>query len=835
MGKKTLYGAVTFKGALSSGVGDPLLTRDSTTGDAGTTTNSLGTLTSGHIFVGNGSNVPTDVAVSGDISISNTGVVAITSGVIVNADINTSAAIAFSKMASLTASRALVSDGSGVVSVSSVTGTELSYVSGVTSAIQTQLNGKQATITGAATSIVSSNLTANRALVSDGSGKVGISSVTSTELGYLSGVTSALQTQINNKLTASVGSPVQGDILWYNGTNWTNLPRGTNGQALYSTAGSIQWSTPTINGIPIGGSAKQVLAKTSGTDFDATWYTLDLSYIPSITSTATELNKLSGVTTTATEFNYVSGVTSAIQTQIDSKLAATLPQNAIFVGNASNIASAYAAGSNGQVLQIVAGVPTWQTISGTGTVTSVAASGGTTGLSFTGSPITTSGTLTLTGTLAVANGGTGATSASSARTNLGALGGSTGATDNAILRADGTGGATVQSSALTIDDSGNIVMPDLTYIASGTASVTFSTLQSRLVLQGGTSNTIDLNNGTTTITGTTNRVTTTSSATNSTAGLIVRHDTSATPAIGIGTILSFETETASGNFEIGATIESVSTDVTSTSEDFDLVFKTMSAGAAPTERIRITQNSGTPVISSIGNMILSAPSGTIVLLDNATTNTVANGLVIRRTTTGTAAVGIGTGVSFQSENGSGTTVNAGTINVVSTDVTAGTEDFDMYFQTMSNGSQTEKLRLTSDGRLYGTALHNNSGSVTGTTNQYIASGTYTPTLTSVLNVAASTSYNCNWLRVGNVVTVSGKIDVDPTASATLTSIGVSLPIASNFTNVSNAGGNGSRIESGAIVNVVAVPDTTNDRIQLDFYPTSGSNLDVYFTFTYLIV
>lgn len=44
----------------------------------------------------------------------------------------------------------------------------------------------------------------------------------------------------------------------------------------------------------------------------------------------------------------------------------------------------------------------------TGTVTSVAASGGTTGLTFTGSPITTSGTLTLGGTLTVANGGTGA-------------------------------------------------------------------------------------------------------------------------------------------------------------------------------------------------------------------------------------------------------------------------------------------------------------------------------------------------------------------------------------------------------------------------------------------
>jgi hypothetical protein len=53
-----------------------------------------------------------------------------------------------------------------------------------------------------------------------------------------------------------------------------------------------------------------------------------------------------------------------------------------------------------------------------GTVTSVDASGGTTGMTFTGGPITGSGTLTLGGTLAVANGGTGATTVGGAQTNL---------------------------------------------------------------------------------------------------------------------------------------------------------------------------------------------------------------------------------------------------------------------------------------------------------------------------------------------------------------------------------------------------------------------------------
>lgn len=56
---------------------------------------------------------------------------------------------------------------------------------------------------------------------------------------------------------------------------------------------------------------------------------------------------------------------------------------------------------------------------GTGTVTSVALSGGTTGLTVSGSPITTTGTITLAGTLALANGGTGSTTASGARTALG--------------------------------------------------------------------------------------------------------------------------------------------------------------------------------------------------------------------------------------------------------------------------------------------------------------------------------------------------------------------------------------------------------------------------------
>ena len=68
-----------------------------------------------------------------------------------------------------------------------------------TGTIKEALDSKQATITGGATSITSSDLTASRALISNANGKVAVSAVTSTELGYLDGVTSAIQTQLNGK------------------------------------------------------------------------------------------------------------------------------------------------------------------------------------------------------------------------------------------------------------------------------------------------------------------------------------------------------------------------------------------------------------------------------------------------------------------------------------------------------------------------------------------------------------------------------------------------------------------------------------------------------------
>jgi hypothetical protein len=87
-----------------------------------------------------------------------------------------------------------------VVNPGSATGLEWGSVSqSQVTGLTTSLSGKQDTISGAATTIATNNLTASRALLSDASGKVAVSAVTSTELGYLDTVSSNIQDQLNGK------------------------------------------------------------------------------------------------------------------------------------------------------------------------------------------------------------------------------------------------------------------------------------------------------------------------------------------------------------------------------------------------------------------------------------------------------------------------------------------------------------------------------------------------------------------------------------------------------------------------------------------------------------
>jgi len=127
------------------------------------------------------------------------------------------------------------------ISWSGTTGNETYNVDVNSGTLQTALAGKQATITGAATTITTANLTINRVLVSDGSGKVAVSTITSTELGYLSGTTANIQTQLNNKLATSVFNTFTGTTLpanYYNKSE-INTYTGATEQTLTGLSASI--------------------------------------------------------------------------------------------------------------------------------------------------------------------------------------------------------------------------------------------------------------------------------------------------------------------------------------------------------------------------------------------------------------------------------------------------------------------------------------------------------------------------------------------------------------------------------------------------------------------
>ena len=174
---------------------------------------------------------------------------------------------------SLTANRAVISNGSQKIAVSDVTDTELGYLDGVTSAVQTQIDSKQATLTGGATTIASSNLTASRALQSNGSGKVEVSDVTTTELGYLDGVSSAIQTQIDSKqasdaqLTDIAGlTPTDSNFIVGDGSNFVT----ESGSTARTSLGLGSISTQASSNVAITGGSVTGLGSPSNSSDAAT-------------------------------------------------------------------------------------------------------------------------------------------------------------------------------------------------------------------------------------------------------------------------------------------------------------------------------------------------------------------------------------------------------------------------------------------------------------------------------------------------------------------------------------------------------------------------------------
>ncbi|MBK9357735.1 MAG: hypothetical protein IPN08_10165, partial [Bacteroidales bacterium] len=148
-------------------------------------------------------------------------------GEIEDSHIASDAAIGLSKLAALTADRVPIIGSTGFLEASILTAVKLGYLASITSDLQTQINSK---VTVGAASLANADiaptaaiafsklaaLTASRVAVTDSSGVLTPASVTAIELGYLVGVTSGIQAQLNAKLGQTLA---QGSILLGNSSN----------------------------------------------------------------------------------------------------------------------------------------------------------------------------------------------------------------------------------------------------------------------------------------------------------------------------------------------------------------------------------------------------------------------------------------------------------------------------------------------------------------------------------------------------------------------------------------------------------------------------------------
>lgn len=234
-------------------------------------------------------------------------------------------------------------------------------------------------------------------------------------------------------------------------------PNGAAGVPTFRTI--VAADIPTLNQSTTGSAATLTTGRTIAMTGDVAWTSAAFNGSGNVTGTSTigtnvvTLAKMAQVAT-GTFLGRITAATGNVETLTGTQATTLLDS---FTSTLKGLAPA----SGGGTTNFLRADGTWATpAGGGGGVTSVSGSGGTTGLTLTGGPITTSGTLTLGGTLAVANGGTGATTL----------------TSGYLVKGNGT-------SAV----SASVVYDDGTKVGIGTASPS-----SLLSVVGGTGSTLGL-------------------------------------------------------------------------------------------------------------------------------------------------------------------------------------------------------------------------------------------------------------------------------------------------------------------------------------------------------
>jgi hypothetical protein len=225
------------------------------------------------------------------------------------------------------------SSGSGVpatsVGAGTVNDTEFGFLDGVTSPIQTQLDGKAATVhTHAGTDITSGTINVARLPTAIPATSIGGGTVDNTEFAFLNGVTSSIQTQLDGKAATShshAGTDISSGTI--------DIARLPTAIPATSIGGGIVNDTEfafldgVTSAIQTQLDSKAATAHTHA-GIDITSGTINVARLPS----AIPAINIGGGAVDDTEFAFLNGVTSAIQTQLNSKAAASHTHAATDIG-----------------------------------------------------------------------------------------------------------------------------------------------------------------------------------------------------------------------------------------------------------------------------------------------------------------------------------------------------------------------------------------------------------------------------------------------------------------------------------------------------------------------
>ena len=115
----------------------------------------------------------------------------------------------------------------------------------------------------------------------------------------------------------------------------------------------------------------------------------------------------------------------------------------------------------------------------------------------------------------------------------------------------------------------------------------------------------------------------------------------------------------------------------------------------------------------------------------------------------------------------------------------------------------------------------------------ISSGSYYPNLLNGQNLNLGNQYDCHYMRVGNVVTVSGRIDIQPEIEKEVSKLQIDLPIQTKLVETGSLSGMG--VSQDGLVNIVCFGDVISNRCTILYTPQDTEKCAFFFNFTYRVL